>query len=192
MSIYKGIYIFVKGYYHTPKSYDYLCYVQEKYMGKYEIVRGFAIKAHEGQMRRGGEEPYVCHPIRVAEMVKEKGGSEEAVLVALLHDVVEDTPATFEECYQFLESEEAQEALRLVTKMEGESSAQALERLLRAGNRIALLVKACDALDNSVITEGMQKYLDSNDKSPEEASNRYLEKSRVCFEALLALESNQL
>ena len=184
--------IFVKGYYHTPISYDYLCYVQEKYMGKYEIVRKFAVKAHEGQMRRGGEEPYVCHPIRVAEMVKERGGSEEAVLVALLHDVVEDTSVTFEECYQYLESEEAQEALRLVTKMEGESSAQALERLLKAGNRIALLVKACDALDNSVITEGMQKYLDSTDKSPEEASNRYLEKSKVCFEALLAMESNQL
>ena len=115
-----------------------------------------------------------------------------AVLVALLHDVVEDTSVTFEECYQFLESEEAQEALRLVTKMVGESSSQALERLLKAGNRIALLVKACDALDNSVITEGMKDYLCSNDKSPEEASNRYLEKSRVCFEALLALESNQL
>lgn len=187
--------IFVKGYYHTPRSYDYLCYAKEKYIGKtgkYEIVRGFAVKAHEGQMRRGGEEPYVCHPIRVAEMVKERGGSEEAILVALLHDVVEDTSVTFEECYQFLESEEAQEALRLVTKMEGESSAQALERLLKAGNRIALLVKACDALDNSVITEGMKDYLCSNDRSPEEASNRYLEKSRVCLEALLALESNQI
>lgn len=161
-------------------------------MGKYEIVRGFATKAHEGQMRRGGEEPYVCHPIRVAEMVKERGGSEEAILVALLHDVVEDTSVTFEECYQFLESEEAQEALRLVTKMVGESSSQALKRLLKASNRIALIVKACDALDNSVITEGMQKYLESTDRSPEEASNRYLEKSRVCFEALLAMESNQL
>jgi (p)ppGpp synthase/HD superfamily hydrolase len=69
-------------------------------MGKYEIVRNFAVKAHEGQMRRGDEEPYVCHPIRVAEMVKERGGSEEAVLVALLHDVVEDTEVTLAELEQ--------------------------------------------------------------------------------------------
>ena len=154
----------------------------------YEI----AVQAHSKQRRKSGE-PYILHPIEVARICAEEIGlGPTAVVAALLHDVVEDTSVTFEECYQFLESEEAQEALHLVTKTVGESSAQALERLLKAGNRIALLVKACDALDNSIITEGMKDYLCSNDKSPEEASNRYLEKSRVCFEALLALESNQL
>ena len=45
-----------------------------------------AEKAHRGQKRWGGE-PYIIHPVMVADMVT--GESEECV--ALLHDVVEDT-----------------------------------------------------------------------------------------------------
>jgi (p)ppGpp synthase/HD superfamily hydrolase len=57
-------------------------------------VLQFAIKAHEGQVRKYTGEDYIVHPIAVAEMVKRHGGSEDQQCAALLHDVVEDTPYT--------------------------------------------------------------------------------------------------
>ncbi len=49
-----------------------------------------AIEAHAGQKRRSGEE-YVCHPLHVACILVEMGMDSDAVIAALLHDVVEDT-----------------------------------------------------------------------------------------------------
>src|SRR6266700_1500202 len=57
-----------------------------------EIERALVIaqKAHEGQLRASGE-PYIIHPVAVAEIVAEWGLDGEAMTAALLHDVVEDT-----------------------------------------------------------------------------------------------------
>src|ERR1044071_4662372 len=55
-----------------------------------------ALKAHDGQLRASGE-PYIIHPIAVAELVAGWGLDHEAVMAALLHDVVEDTPVTLAE-----------------------------------------------------------------------------------------------
>ena len=54
----------------------------------------FAIKAHEGQVRKYTGDDYIVHPMAVAEMVKRHGGSLDQQCAALLHDVVEDTPYT--------------------------------------------------------------------------------------------------
>lgn len=54
----------------------------------------FAQRAHRGQVRKGSTVPYICHPMGVASLVIEGGGSEDAVIAALLHDVVEDTDTT--------------------------------------------------------------------------------------------------
>ena len=61
----------------------------------YDVVRiheaiDLAVSAHNGQMRRSGEE-YVCHPLHVACILIEIGMDSDAVVAALLHDVVEDT-----------------------------------------------------------------------------------------------------
>ena len=56
----------------------------------------FAANMHEGQRRRSGE-PYVQHPVTVASIVARLGLDEPSVSAALLHDVVEDTPATLDE-----------------------------------------------------------------------------------------------
>jgi (p)ppGpp synthase/HD superfamily hydrolase len=53
-------------------------------------ARNFAMKAHYGQERKYTDEPYIVHPIRVAELVAEAGGSYEMIAAAYLHDVVED------------------------------------------------------------------------------------------------------
>ncbi len=56
-----------------------------------------AEKAHSSQRRKSGE-PYIFHPIAVAQICAEEIGlGPTAVISALLHDVVEDTPTTLEE-----------------------------------------------------------------------------------------------
>jgi GTP diphosphokinase / guanosine-3',5'-bis(diphosphate) 3'-diphosphatase len=56
----------------------------------------FTVKNHEGQMRASGE-PYVIHPLEVAEVLAEMKMDASSIAAGLLHDSVEDTPATSEE-----------------------------------------------------------------------------------------------
>ncbi len=56
----------------------------------------FCVKHHEGQMRASGE-PYIIHPLEVAEVLAEMKLDSTAIAAALLHDAVEDTQATGEE-----------------------------------------------------------------------------------------------
>jgi GTP pyrophosphokinase len=56
----------------------------------------FCVKHHEGQMRASGE-PYITHPLEVAEVLAEMKLDSTAIAAGLLHDAVEDTPATSEE-----------------------------------------------------------------------------------------------
>ena len=56
----------------------------------------FCISHHKGQTRASGE-PYIIHPLEVAEVLVEMKLDATAVAAALLHDAVEDTPATNEE-----------------------------------------------------------------------------------------------
>jgi GTP pyrophosphokinase len=56
----------------------------------------YAHNAHSKQLRKDGN-PYIVHPLAAAEIVAEMGLDEEAIMAALLHDVVEDTNTTLEE-----------------------------------------------------------------------------------------------
>ncbi|HXR39341.1 MAG TPA: bifunctional (p)ppGpp synthetase/guanosine-3',5'-bis(diphosphate) 3'-pyrophosphohydrolase [Terracidiphilus sp.] len=53
----------------------------------------FCVQHHEGQMRASGE-PYIVHPLEVAEVLAELKMDATAIAAGLLHDAVEDTPAT--------------------------------------------------------------------------------------------------
>ena len=56
----------------------------------------FATKAHEGQLRKSGE-PYIIHPLAVADTLVDWGMDIDTVLAGVLHDTVEDTDATLEQ-----------------------------------------------------------------------------------------------
>jgi GTP pyrophosphokinase len=56
----------------------------------------FCVQHHEGQMRASGE-PYIVHPLEVSEVLAEMKLDSTAIAAGLLHDAVEDTPATSEE-----------------------------------------------------------------------------------------------
>jgi GTP diphosphokinase / guanosine-3',5'-bis(diphosphate) 3'-diphosphatase len=76
----------------------------------------YASKAHEGQQRKSGE-PYMMHPVAVAQILADLRMDAQTISAALLHDVVEDTPITLDD----LESNFGIDVARLVdgvTKME--------------------------------------------------------------------------
>src|SRR5208337_1516882 len=56
----------------------------------------FCVEHHDGQTRASGE-PYIIHPLEVAEVLAEMKLDATAIAAGLLHDSVEDTPATNEE-----------------------------------------------------------------------------------------------
>ena len=72
-----------------------------EYNSKYDIdligrAYDVAEEMHRGQLRKSGE-PYLIHPMAVAEILADLGMDEETIIAGLLYDVVEDTPYTSEE-----------------------------------------------------------------------------------------------
>ncbi|HZD53839.1 MAG TPA: HD domain-containing protein [Woeseiaceae bacterium] len=101
-----------------------------------------AAAAHAGQKDKAGQ-PYILHPIRVMLNVR----TDEERIAALLHDVVEDTHTTFEDLRREGFSDAIIEAVRALTKHEGESREAAARRAVV--NPIARNVKLADVTDNS-------------------------------------------
>ena len=62
------------------------------------LARVYATAAHAavGQMRKYTDEPYIVHPIRVGDIVDKFGGTDEMIMAAYLHDVVEDTAVSID------------------------------------------------------------------------------------------------
>ena len=60
-----------------------------------DFAYGFAKAAHYGQKRRYTGEPYITHPLAVAKLVASVTDDCQMICAALLHDVIEDTAATY-------------------------------------------------------------------------------------------------
>lgn len=104
-----------------------------------------AYKAHIGQLDKGGS-PYILHPVRVALHCQ----TEDEKIVALLHDVVEDTSITFEDLKTEGLDDRLLEALKCLIKEEGEDYKAFIERV--STNRLATKVKIQDLKDNMDVT----------------------------------------
>ncbi|WP_435924511.1 RelA/SpoT family protein [Paenibacillus sp. DYY-L-2] len=71
-------------------------YIKETDLGRIRRAYDFAEQAHHGQLRKSGE-PYILHPLAVAEIVVNMQMDSLSIIAALLHDVVEDTTVSLKE-----------------------------------------------------------------------------------------------
>lgn len=65
-------------------------------IGQLSLAIDYATEKHDGQLRKSGE-PYITHPLHVASFIVEWGMDIDTVIAGVLHDTVEDTPATLEQ-----------------------------------------------------------------------------------------------
>lgn len=107
------------------------------------VALELATAAHRGQVYPSPErEPYICHPIRVMQALEE--GDEQ--IVALLHDVLEDTAIDVAELYELGFGEHIVRAVLLLTHDGTVPYADYIERL--ADDPLARRVKLADLADN--------------------------------------------
>ena len=108
-----------------------------------------AAKVHKGQLDKAGK-PYILHPLRL--MIKM--GSEEEMIVAVLHDSVEDTTITLDELRKEGFSENIICAISAITKIHGETYENFIERI--KNNPLATKIKIADLKDNSNLSRIQQ------------------------------------
>ena len=118
-------------------------------------------EAHKNQVDKGGS-PYVFHPFHLAEQMKD----ESSTIVALLHDVVEDTDYTFADLRHMGFESEVIEELRLMTHDENIPYMEYIEKIRE--NPIARAVKLADLKHNSDLTR-----LDAVDERILERKEKY-------------------
>jgi len=122
-----------------------------------EVIRAFhyARAMHEGQKRRSGED-YITHPVAVATKLASLGLGTATLLAALLHDTVEDTPATLEDIREGFGDEVAllvdgvTKLDRIQAESKQEQQAETLRKMVVAMARDirVLVVKLADRLHN--------------------------------------------
>jgi (p)ppGpp synthase/HD superfamily hydrolase len=100
-----------------------------------------AVNAHQGQIDKGGK-PYILHPMRV--MFSRKNEVEQ--IIAVLHDVIEDTDVTLDYLRREGFSEEILSALDALTRRKDESYDEFISRIII--NKTACHVKLADLNDN--------------------------------------------
>ena len=134
-------------------------YIASRHRKKVDIITkafNFARQAHKGVKRLSGE-PYIMHPIAVAQIAcTEIGLGSTSICAALLHDVVEDTDYTVEDIANIFGPKIAQ-IVDGLTKISGgifggQASAQAenIKKLLltMSDDIRVILIKICDRLHN--------------------------------------------
>jgi (p)ppGpp synthase/HD superfamily hydrolase len=111
-------------------------------MSSLETAIRIAVTAHAGQLDKGGS-PYITHPLRLMAAVE----GEEAKIVAVLHDVVEDTSVTLDDLRREGFSEAVLAAVECVTHRREQPYADYVVRC--KNNPTAKQVKLADLADNS-------------------------------------------
>lgn len=132
----------------------------------------FATEKHSGQTRKNSGAPYISHPIAVANIAVSDIARLQAIsckldleiiaIVALLHDVLEDTDATDLSIRELFKDQSSGfirkilDALDALTKRKDETYLESIKRVM--DNRIARIVKKADLTHNmSDLKPGAQK-----------------------------------
>ena len=110
-------------------------------MATLERAIAFAAKQHSGQVDKANA-PYILHPLRVMLNVP----SIEHKIVAVLHDILEDTETSIDDLYRLGFQSQIIEAIVALTKQKGESRIDAAQRAVQ--NPLARVVKLADITDN--------------------------------------------
>ena len=126
-----------------------------------EKAKAIACKAHDGQVDKAGQ-PYILHPLHLAEHMQ----SKEEIIVALLHDVAEDTDITLMDLREHGFSYPVIDALSLLTHAKGVDYMEYVNSI--KFNPLASKVKLFDLLDNSDI-----RRLKTIDEKMEQRLNKY-------------------
>ena len=120
------------------------------------VVRAyhFADEAHEGQKRKSGE-PYITHPLAVADILADMHMDHQCLMAALLHDVIEDTGVPKHTLVQEFDDEVAElvdgvSKLNLMFESRAEAQAENFQKmtLAMAKDVRVILVKLADRLHN--------------------------------------------
>ncbi|WP_422776029.1 HD domain-containing protein [Pseudomonas mediterranea] len=130
-------------------------------MSTLEKAIAISARAHEGQTDKGGS-PYILHPLKV--MLRLSHHDER--IVAVLHDVVEDTHVTLADLRNEGFSEAILAAIDSLTKREGETYQAFIERAAR--DPLARRVKLADLAENSDLSR-----LDSPSQNDLERVEKY-------------------
>jgi len=93
--------------------------------------------------------PYITHPMRVMLSVKAKGYDEDHQIVAILHDVVENSDVTLQDLRDAGYKDRVVNALALLTKTKGEPNVVYYQRIRGDEDGLALVVKLADIEDNT-------------------------------------------
>lgn len=120
--------------------------------GVWHKAVGLACRLHDGQMRKDEKTPYIAHPFRVAMIVRDLFGCDDATALAaaLLHDAIEDTKADYEDVEACIGAEGARIVAVLTKDMRlpEEEREPAYDAGVRAAGWKAKLVKLADCYDN--------------------------------------------
>lgn len=126
--------------------------------GLWMDAASFAARAHESEKRRDGVTPYVAHPFRVAMIVRQVFGcdDEACLAIALLHDVIEDTPADYDDLLEAFGPVVADGVAALTKDMRLREDLRepAYDAQIAAAGWRAKLVKLADTVDNLVDSAG--------------------------------------
>ena len=137
------------------------------YTEKVKKALEIAFDAHKDQVDKAGL-PYIYHPFYLATQME----TEDSIIVALLHDVVEDSHYTFEEIENYGFSPSIMTALRLLTHEDSEDYITYIHRVKE--NELARIVKLADLKHNS--DESRLSHIDDKVR---ERLNRYAKSIKI-------------